>query len=180
MTHRAQQTPENLAFRRDLFYLNRENTDVREIRRGRETVMASNRRKLVALDAEDLAVVSAHCQDAVLKLRDARFFPSERRFVLELNRFAWEEGERQKERRKSVLHFERVERASTQGINQRDREQVLSLLAMLYTPSDSPAGFVDLVFSGDFQIRLSVECIEVQLTDMDASWEASSVPVHKD
>ena len=90
MTHRAQQTPENLAFRRDLFYLNRENTDVREIRRGRETVMASNRRKLVALDAEDLAVVSAHCQDAVLKLRDARFFPSERRFVLELNRFAWE------------------------------------------------------------------------------------------
>ena len=142
--------------------------------------MAANRRKLVALDAEDLAIISAHCQDAVLKLKDMRFFPAERRLVLELNRFAWEEGARQKERRKSILHFERVEKVATQGINQRDKEQVLSLLAILYTPQDSPAGFIDLVFSGDFQIRLSVECIEGRLTDLDASWEASSVPVHED
>ena len=141
--------------------------------------MAANRRKLVALDAEDLAVISAHCQDAVLKLRDARFFPSERRFVLELNRFVWEEGERQKERRKSVLHFERVEKAATQGINQRDRDQVLSLLTLLFTEKEAPAGTIELVFSGDFQIRLDVECVEAQLTDLRASWEASSVPRHE-
>lgn len=150
------------------------------IGRAREAAMKENRKKLVALDAEDLAAISAHCQDAVLKLKDVRFFPTERRFVLELNRFAWEEGEKQKERRKSVLHFERVQNAATQGINQRDKEQVLCLLAVLYTPEDKPAGNIDLVFSGDFQIRLTVECIEVQLTDMDASWQASSVPVHKD
>ncbi|MCB1386591.1 MAG: DUF2948 family protein [Nitratireductor sp.] len=141
--------------------------------------MTEKRIKLVAMDSEDLAILAAHCQDAVLKVRDIRFLPSESRFFVELNRFVWEQGAKRRERRRAVLHFEHVKGARAQGINQRDRDQVLSLLTLLFTEKEAPAGTIELVFSGDFQIRLDVECVEAQLTDLRASWEASSVPRHE-
>ena len=140
--------------------------------------MSDDRKKLLALDTEDLAVLSAHCQDAVLKISGIRYLAAEKRFILELNRFVWEKGVQQKERRKSVLHFERVEKVQSQGINQNDKDHALSLLAIIFKPTQNPAGIIDLIFSGDFQLRLNVECIEAQLTDMLASWEASSAPRH--
>ena len=65
--------------------------------------------KLIALDAEDLAVVSAHLQDAVVRKGDIAWLPAEQRFALALRRFDWEGAERgQKRRRLAALHFERV------------------------------------------------------------------------
>ena len=46
--------------------------------------------KLTALDADDLGVISAACQDALVAVRDCAYFKDERRFVLLLNRFRWE------------------------------------------------------------------------------------------
>jgi hypothetical protein len=54
------------------------------------TTADDDRLRLIALDAEDLAVLSAHVQDAVLKVGQMRWMPRERRFVIGLNRFAWE------------------------------------------------------------------------------------------
>ena len=142
--------------------------------------MTENRRKFVALDAEDLQIISAHCQDAVLKSGDLNFLAGEKRMIVEMNRFIGEKGANAPERRRSVLHFERVEKVSSQGINPKDKTQPLSLLALLFTPQDEPGGTIDLVFSGNATLRLQVECIEAQLSDMRASWSASSLPTHPD
>lgn len=137
--------------------------------------------KIIALDVEDLKIISAHCQDAVLKVSDIRFSASENRMILALNRFVWEKGAGKKtvpERRRSALHFERVLKVSSQGLNLSAKETVLSLLAIKFETSLEPSGTIDLLFANDITIKLEVECIEVQLSDMLAAWEASSKPKH--
>jgi len=46
--------------------------------------------KLVALDKEDLEIVSAHLQDAVVKVGEIVWQPEDHRLVVGLNRFDWE------------------------------------------------------------------------------------------
>ena len=133
--------------------------------------------KLMALDAEDLQVVSSCCQDAVLKIGEMNYLAGEKRFVLTINRFVWEKN-KEKERRRSVLHFERVNGVKVQGLNRNEPEMVTSLLAVLFEAGEAPGGVIELVFAGDGAIRLDVECIEAQLADMPAAWEAQSVPKH--
>lgn len=140
--------------------------------------MAVTPRKMIAMDSEDLQVLSAHCQDAVLKVADIHYFPSEKRLIVEMNRFLWENGQKQNIRVRSILHFERVNRVARQAVDPAKKNDVLSLLAIVFNEKDSPAGHIDLVFSGKSALRLDVECIEAQLTDMKAAWEASSKPTH--
>jgi hypothetical protein len=139
--------------------------------------------KLLALDEEDLKIVSAHVQDAVMKTGDLKFDAAARQFVLPMYRFAWEknasERRPQPERRNSVLHFDRVLSARASGISRRKPDEVLSLLAVTYAAVDAPAGSVDLVFSGGGTIRLEVECVEARLVDLGGAWEAASRPAHK-
>ena len=133
--------------------------------------------KLMALDSEDLEVISSCCQDAVTKIGDLEYLAKEQRFVMTINRFAWEiDGA--KERHRSILHFERVESVKLQGIDQTSKGMVISLLAVLFEPGTEPGGTIELVFAGDGAIRLEVECIEAQLSDMPAAWEAKSRPSH--
>lgn len=137
--------------------------------------------KLMALDAEDLQVISSCCQDSILKVRDLSYLAAKKQFTLELNRFAWEQDSKTKisERRKSVLHFAQVNGVKVSGIDRSDKEIVLSLLAVLYEKSDEPSGEIELVFAGDGAIKLNVECIEAQLSDMPAAWEAKGRPSHE-
>ena len=139
--------------------------------------------KLLALDEEDLKIVSAHVQDAVMKVGDLEFIPATRQFVLPMNRFAWEKeaslAQPQPERRNSMLHFDRVLSAKLAGISRGKPDEVLSLLAITFTMTDEPAGTIDLVFSGGGTIRLAVECIEARLADLGGAWGASSPPPHE-
>jgi hypothetical protein len=139
--------------------------------------------KLVALDEEDLKIVSAHVQDAVMKVGDLEFAVRSKLFVMPMYRFAWETAAStrtpQPERRNSVLHFGRVLSARLSGISRDKPEDVLSLLAITFASTDAPAGAVNLVFSGGGAIRLDVECIEARLADLGGAWEAASRPVHK-
>lgn len=139
--------------------------------------------KLVALDEEDLAIISAHVQDAVMKVENLDYLPSSKQFLLAMNRFAWEatDGRRpSNQRRQSVLAFSRVLTAKVHGIDPKKREEVLSLLAVRFVPGEAPAGTVELVFSGEGAIRLDVECIEARLADTGGAWRASSRPKHQD
>jgi hypothetical protein len=135
--------------------------------------------KLIALDADDLSVISAHLQDAVLKRGDIVWLPNEKRFALALRRFDWEgAAQGQKRRRLSALHFERVTAARSTKVAAGDA--VLSLLAVTFTQSDDPAGQVTLHFSDGAAIRLDVECIEAQMKDLGPIWEAVATPAHPD
>lgn len=141
--------------------------------------------RLVALDEQDLAVVSAHVQDAVLKVADLSFLAAERRFVVALNRFVWENRpgflRANNERRRSVLHFEAVRGVSSAGIARDRPDDVLSLLALRFEPgAEAPSGTLELVFSGNAAIRLEVDYIEARLSDLGAAWQAASRPAHQD
>lgn len=139
--------------------------------------------KLIALDAEDLEIVSAHVQDAAVKAADLDYRAGEKRFVMAMNRFAWEVAggffRRHNERRRSVLHFDRVLSARTTGFSRDEPDEVLSLLAIRFDEAESPAGVVELTFAGGAAIRIEVECIEARLADLGAAWEASSRPAHR-
>jgi hypothetical protein len=139
--------------------------------------------KLLALDEEDLKIVSAHVQDAVMKVGDLDFISASRQFVVPMHRFAWEKvataKKPQPERRNSVLHFDRVLSARLSGISRDRPGDVLSLLAVTFAATDTPAGTVDLVFAGGGTVRLEVECIEARLVDLGGAWEASSRPAHE-
>lgn len=139
--------------------------------------------KLVALDAEDLKIVSAHVQDALMKAGDLELVPQAKRLVIPMNRFAWEAAtgffRRRHQRRQSVLHFERVLSARTSGIDRAKPAEILSLLAIRFIETEAPAGVVELDFSGGATIRLDVECIEARLADLGGAWETPSRPVHK-
>jgi hypothetical protein len=139
--------------------------------------------KLVAIDEEDLAIVSAHVQDAVMKVGDLEYWKATNVFVLPMFRFAWEtavQGSKAKpERRNSVLDFHRVLSVKASGISRDRPDDVLSLLAIGFSAGDAPAGTIDLVFAGGSGLKLEVECIEARLADLGGAWEASSRPVHK-
>lgn len=139
--------------------------------------------KLVALDAEDLKIVSAHVQDAVMKVGELEYLPAAKRFVMPMNRFVWERKsgffKQHNERRRAVLHFERVRGVKSSGIARDKREEVLSLLAVSFVPLDPPSGLVELIFSGGGTLVLDVECVEARLADTGGAWQATSRPLHR-
>ncbi len=142
--------------------------------------------KLIALDAEDLAVLSAHLQDAVLQVGDMAYLARERRFALVANRFDWDDALREKarrepfRRRRAGLRLERVLGAKVSGIDLADRSAPLAVLALTFEPDDLPKGTITLRFSGGGAVRLDVECIEAELEDLGAAWVTRHKPEHAD
>lgn len=138
--------------------------------------------KLAALDEDDLAVLSAHLQDAILRVGDATYLPREKRFAFVVNRFAWERtaaADGTFERRRAGVHFERVLSVKLRGIDRGEPETVLELLAVRFTPTDAPGGFVDLLFAGNKDVRLEVECIEAACRDLGPAWQVARCPGHR-
>ena len=136
--------------------------------------------KLLALDTEDLDVISATTQDAVVRVGDMGFAKADSRFALLMNRFAWEEGGKTRQRKRAALHFDRVSDVKVAGINTEAVDGVLELLTIRFSPAqaDAPEGTVALAFAGGGTIRLSVECLEARLQDLGAAWAAKATPAH--
>jgi hypothetical protein len=136
--------------------------------------------KLIALDADDLGIVSAHFQDAVLKLADIVHIPAEKRFALAARRFDWEGAQHgHRRRRLSALHFDRVLNVASTKLDKTQPDLVLNLLAITFAGRDGdPSGEVTLHFSQGAAIRLDVECIESRMKDLGPVWEAVATPGH--
>lgn len=145
--------------------------------------------KMMAMDEEDLTVLSAHCQDAVFKSNDITWLAAEKRFLLSINRFVWEKakknsvlglfGKKTYERHRAVLHFEHVESVQTLGVNPKDTNTVYSLLSIEFFPADDGvSGQIELMLADEHTIRLNVDCVEARLADFDSAWETKSRPKH--
>jgi hypothetical protein len=136
--------------------------------------------KLLAVDAEDLSILSAHLQDSVVKVSDFAYLPAEKRFAFAANRFDWiaaVEGEGN-HRRRAAMHFDRVRSVKCRNIDRSNPAQALCLLAMSFEETDSPSGIVELAFAGGASIRIDVECIEAKLADLGPVWACNCCPEH--
>jgi Protein of unknown function (DUF2948) len=137
--------------------------------------------KLIALDKDDIEVVSTHLQDAVVKVSDIVWLPAEKRLVLGLNRFDWEACGGVSpclQRRRTALRFERVMALRCRNVTSAQKDVVLNLLAIEYDETDPPGGKVTLIFSGDAALRLEVECLECELVDLGPTWTTQARPAH--
>ena len=138
--------------------------------------------KLIALDPEDLQVLSCHLQDAVIRVSDMAYLKQEMRFAAIANRFDWERAALDEtgayQRRHAGLRFERVKAARIQGFDLKRQDATLDLLALTFEPAEEPSGAIILHFAGGGAVRLEVECIEAELRDLGAAWRARSKPVH--
>jgi hypothetical protein len=141
--------------------------------------------KLVALDKDDIEVVSAHVQDALVRVGDIFWRPNEHRFVMALNRFDWisatdaKTGAKADYRRcRTALRFERVLGCKYRNLDQAAKDARLNLLAVEFSESDAPGGVVSLIFSGGGVIRLEVECLEAELADLGEVQAAALCPDH--
>jgi hypothetical protein len=127
--------------------------------------------KLIALDADDLAVISAHVQDARVQTADIIWRQSEKRLVVGLNRLDWEQtlgGEAVPRRLISALRFERVLSCKSRNIDLEAPQTALELLGIEFHPADAPGGSAVLLFSDGGALRLDVECLECELADLGA------------
>ncbi|EJW09858.1 hypothetical protein A33M_0877 [Rhodovulum sp. PH10] len=145
--------------------------------------MTEDQLKLVALDQDDLDVVATHLQDAIVKVGDIHWRPSEHRLVMGLNRFDWECavcGEPQFRRRRTALRFDRVMAVKCRNVACQDKGAVLNLLTIEFVERDAPGGSVVLIFSGGSELRLDVECLEAELADLGPVWDTTCCPAHED
>ncbi len=140
------------------------------------------RQRLVVFDTDDLQVVSALTQDALIRIGDMTWLANERRFALMMNRFAWEvppSGKGDSERRRAGMVIDFVSAVSSFGINMGARDGVLALLSLQFEARQAPAGHLFLNFAGGGAIRLAVDCLELRLDDTGAAWSSTNRPDHE-
>lgn len=143
--------------------------------------MTTDLLKLIALDREDLEVVSAHLQDAIVNASGIVWLPAEKRLVLGVNRFDWEAAQDDGtcRRRRAALRFERVNKVQSRNLAPNEADP-LNLLTVKFAETDPPSGSVTLMFSGDVALRLDVECLEAELVDLGPVWSTARRPDHPD
>ncbi|MBM3556369.1 MAG: DUF2948 family protein [Alphaproteobacteria bacterium] len=140
--------------------------------------------KISAADCDDLTILSACLQDAVVQVGDLAYLPEQRRFAGLFNRFRWERPKRRliggdvHDRIVAGVHFEAVRKVSYRGFDRRDGERVLELLAVTCEDLADGGKVVELAFAGDAAIRVEADRLAVFLGDRGEAWRAKAVPRH--
>lgn len=137
----------------------------------------------MAADEEDLAVISACLQDAIVKLGDFAYLPGERRFAFVANRFLWEAGGEKRNgpywRARAGAHFDEVKAVKRLNLKEVPKDAVVELLAIRFDKlGEDGAGAVILDFAGGGAIRIEVDAIAGEMHDISDPWRARSKPAH--
>ena len=139
--------------------------------------------KLIAKTVEDLRVVSAHLQDAIANVSDIASLKKNKIFLMQLNRFMWEDVEkgvfRKNKRIRTVLKFENVINAHSKNIYQSKRNKFLDFLTIETNRMPDNNYEMKIVFAGDSIIKIIAEVIEVTLDDQGEAWDTKNMPKHK-
>ena len=138
--------------------------------------------KLRAEDADDLAVLSACLQDALVPVRDLAYVPDQKIFVFVANRFRWESGSRpvpgERQRILCAITFSAVAGVSYRGFRRSDEDRILALLAIRAEAESVGAAAILLEFSGHAAIRLEVARIQCRAKDLGEPWPTPWHPRH--
>ncbi len=139
--------------------------------------------KLIAKTVDDLKVISAHLQDSIVSTNDIANLKKNRIFLMQLNRFMWEDVEkgvfRKNKRIRTILKFENVIKVSSKNIKLNDNEIFLDFLAIETKQMPDKTHEMNLIFSGNSVIKVIAEVIEVSLDDQGEPWNTKSKPKHK-
>jgi hypothetical protein len=136
--------------------------------------------KLLAQDADDLAVISAALQDAVAKIGDIRWDASARTLTLACNRFRWETVGKKGQRVRSALQLGDVTGVQARKLRRDAKGAVVELLSVAFEPGEAPGGAVLLTFAGGGDLKVSVDCLDVILADVSEAWATPRRPGHAD
>lgn len=155
-----------------------------------DSLQSDRQLRLRADDAEDLSVVSAQLQDAIVPIGDMAFLIPQKRFVMVANRFMWEVGAVDDEVKSAEdgaeeigpvylrcncgVRFEGVTSVSSQGVNLRDRGLILELLAIRWEN-----GITELDFAGDAKLRLEMKRPICLIEDIGEPWPTTRRPSHE-
>ncbi len=139
--------------------------------------------KLIAYSDKDLSVISAHLQDSLVSPEDIANLKKNRIFLLQLNRFMWEDVEkgvfRKNKRIRTILKFDNVISASSINIRQKRNSRFLDFLTIESRVLPDKTYEIKLIFSGDSIIKINAEVIEATLDDQGSPWESKTKPRHK-
>ena len=139
--------------------------------------------KLIAKTEEDIKVVSAHLQDSILSVVDIANLKKNKIFLMQLNRFMWEDVEkgvfRKNKRIRTVLKFENVLKVFSKNINQKKKDNFLDFLAIETIKMPDNNYEMKITFAGDSIIRIIAEVIEVTLDDQGEAWDTKNKPKHQ-
>ena len=145
--------------------------------------MKAKNLKLIAHSEEDLRVISAHLQDAIVSTKDIAHLKSNRIFLMQLNRFMWEDIEkgvfRKNKRISTFLKFDNVLKVSSKNVIQKNTSRFLDFLTIESNLLDDKSYEINLIFSGDSIIKVNSEVIDVTLDDQGLPWESKTTPKHK-
>ena len=138
--------------------------------------------KLLATSDEDLRIVAAHLQDAIVSIKDIANLKKNRIFLIQLNRFMWEDIEkgvfRKNKRIRTVLKFDNVLSVRSKNINLKNDNNFLDFLTIECNVLPDKSYEIKLIFSGDSVIKIKSEVIDVTLNDQGAPWETKTQPKH--
>jgi hypothetical protein len=138
--------------------------------------------KLSATSDEDLRVIAAHLQDSIVSVKDIASLKKNRIFLIQLNRFMWEDVEkgvfRKNKRIRTVLKFDNVINVLSKKINTKKDKIFLDFLTIESKLLPDKSYEIQLIFSGDSVIKIKAEVIDVTLDDQGSPWETKAQPKH--
>ena len=140
--------------------------------------------KLIARTVEDLRVVSAHLQDAIVNINDIANLKKNKILLLQLNRFMWEDVEkrllRKNKRIRTILKFENVIKVKSRNINLAGKDKFLDFLTIETNQMTDNNYEMKILFAGDSILKVTAEVIEVTLDDQGEAWDTKNKPKHKE
>tara|TARA_B110000114_G_scaffold79811_1_gene84391 strand:- start:43 stop:486 length:444 start_codon:yes stop_codon:yes gene_type:complete len=144
--------------------------------------MKATNLKLLATSDKDLRVIAAYLQDAIISLKDIANLKKNRIFLIQLNRFMWEDVERgvfrKNKRIRTVLKFDNIITVLSKNINTKKNKTFLDFLTIECKLLPDKNYEIKLIFSGDAMIKIKTEVIDVTLDDQGNPWESKTEPRH--
>ena len=146
--------------------------------------MKAKNLKLIARTVDDLRVVSAHLQDAIVNINDIANLKKNKILLLQLNRFMWEDVEkgllRKNKRIRTILKFENVIKVKSRNINLARKDKFLDFLTIETNQMTDNNYEMKILFAGDSILKVTAEVIEVTLDDQGEAWDTKNKPKHKE
>tara|TARA_B100000963_G_scaffold245727_1_gene215128 strand:+ start:2260 stop:2658 length:399 start_codon:yes stop_codon:yes gene_type:complete len=122
-------------------------------------------KKIIAQSPQDLQVISACCEGGKIKIDDIKYLPKNKIFLFFIDRIA-REKENPKEKVKSIVKFEYIEKSKSKNIDREKVETLLELVAINLFKNNKNYE-ITLLFSNNGIITLTAEIVEAVLEDQN-------------